>query len=251
MKTIKTIAIPFAFFPYSITSRIVHWQTRHHGKVATLLKGALRPKSPFLGEYELFSTSELLYLPRSGRTLHLAKECSLLQARNGFRTHWRAMQTASALSALFSRNLPEEAPDPALFGFYEELLDLAEIYGDLPSFFFWAELQVCTHLGHAPHFEHCIFCKAQEPHLFCIPSGGAVCSECAQHNQLQTIPLSPDIRAILQAWQKNTRPQAALKTRLTPTQHQRIFHFLEAFLQEHLNLPPEIRQACSVFYSQT
>ena len=244
MKSIKTIAIPFAFFPYSSTSRIVHWQTRHHGKLATLLKGALRPKSHFLGEYELFSTTELLYLPRPGRTLHLAQECSMLHTRNGFRTQWRAMQTASALSALFDRNLPEEAPDLTLFEFYEELLDLAETYGNSPQFFFWAELQVCSHLGHAPHFEHCIFCQTPKPNLFCISSGGSVCSDCAQLNQLQTIPLSPDIRAMLQVWQKHTRPQTALKTRLTSTQHQQILHLLGAFLQEHLNLPEKIHQAC-------
>ena len=60
----RTTAIPLACYPYSSSSRIVHWLTRHHGKVSTLLKGALRPKSPFLGEYDLFSTSELLYFQK-------------------------------------------------------------------------------------------------------------------------------------------------------------------------------------------
>ena len=57
---IRATAIPLAVYPYSSTSRIVHWLTRQQGKISTLLKGALRPRSPFIGEYELFSTSELL-----------------------------------------------------------------------------------------------------------------------------------------------------------------------------------------------
>ena len=89
---IKTTAIPLAYYPYSSTSRIVHWLTRHHGKVSTLLKGALRPKSPFLGEYELFGTSELLYFAHRPHVLHTAKECALLHPRDAFRTDWRAMQ---------------------------------------------------------------------------------------------------------------------------------------------------------------
>ena len=104
---VRAIGIPLACHPYSSTSRIVHWLTRHHGKVSTLLKGALRPKSPFLGEYELFSTSELLYFHKRPHALHAAKECSMLHAHERFRTDWRAMQTASYLSTLFSKTTPD------------------------------------------------------------------------------------------------------------------------------------------------
>ena len=60
----RTTAIPLAIYPYSNRSHIVHWLTRHHGLISTLLKAAQHPRSPFIGEYQLFGTTELLYYNR-------------------------------------------------------------------------------------------------------------------------------------------------------------------------------------------
>ena len=91
----RTTAIPLAIYPYSTRSHIVHWLTRHHGLISTLLKAAQHPRSPFLGEYQLFGTTELLYYNRHKEGLYTAKECALLHPRKPYRQNWRAMQTAS------------------------------------------------------------------------------------------------------------------------------------------------------------
>jgi DNA repair protein RecO len=238
---IKTLAIPLAHYPYSSTSRIVHWLTRHHGKISTLLKGALRPKSSFLGEYELFSTSELLYLPRHTSTLHPGKECALLHPRPAFRTNWRAMQAASYISALFNRTLPEEAPHPGLFEFYEELLDLAEQYGNTPTFLPWAELQFCTHLGHTPNLGNCTLCGTPKNLAFSAPSGGTICKKCSQKQRLPTLGSPPEQLAILQNWQQTLHPQDAAIP--TPQQRAHISTLLGTFMHHHFSIPSEIRTA--------
>jgi len=236
---VKTLAIPLAHYPYSSTSRIVHWLTRHHGKISTLLKGALRPKSPFLGEYELFSTSELLYLPRRTGTLHTGKECALLHPRPAFRTDWRAMQAASYISTLFNRTVPEESPHPGLFEFYEELLDLAEQHGNNPAFLLWAELQFCAHLGHAPNLGNCTLCGAAENLAFSAPSGGVVCGDCSQEHRLPTLGSPPELLATLRNWQQASHPQDTATTR----QRAHVSALLGIFMRHQFSIPPQIRAA--------
>ena len=87
---LKTTAIALRIAPYSNTSRIVVWLTEEGERLATIIKGALRPKSLFIGEYDLFNTSEVLYYQRREDGLRIVRECSLLQDRPRFRTDWRA-----------------------------------------------------------------------------------------------------------------------------------------------------------------
>jgi DNA repair protein RecO (recombination protein O) len=240
---IKATAIPLAYYPYSSTSRIVHWLTRHHGKISTLLKGALRPKSPFLGEYELFGTSELLYFAKRPHALHTAKECALLHPRPAFRTDWRAMQAASRLSALFNQTTPDEAPHPGLFEFFEELLDLAEEYGRFPPFIHWAELRFCAHHGHAPNLDNCTLCNAPGPFVFSAAAGGITCASCSKKAKLPILECPPDILAILRAWQKADHPQAAVKTVVSESQQHQLDAISGLFMQHHFDLDRNPRAA--------
>jgi len=240
--TLKTTAIPLACYPYSSTSRIVHWLTRHHGKVSTLLKGALRPRSLFLGEYELFGTSELLYFAKRTGTLYTGKECALLHPRPTFRTDWRAMQTASCITALFNKNTPEEAPCPELFELFEELLDLAEEYGNSFPFLVWAELRFCDHHGHAPNFGSCTLCGAASMLAFSAASGGTVCSSCSKDKKLATLGSPPDILTILQSWQQAVHPAGIVNIKLSAKQKNQLSTLLGCFMRHHFGTSPETRR---------
>jgi len=240
---VKATAIPLACYPYSSTSRIVHWLTQHHGKISTLLKGALRPKSPFLGEYELFSTSELLYFSNATRTLHAGKECALLHRRPTFRTDWRAMQTASYIAHLFNKTTPDEAPHPGDFELLEELLDHAETYGRHPQFLLWAELRFCNHHGHAPNLDNCILCSSEKNLRFNAAQGGTLCPACAKAHKLPTLEIPADALAILRAWQKNDTPASIIKTQLTAPQLTTLNKILATFMTHHFNLTPNHRTA--------
>ena len=239
---VRAIGIPLACYPYSSTSRIVHWLTRHHGKISTLLKGALRPKSPFLGEYELFSTSELIYFNKRPNALHSAKECAMLQHREIFRTDWRAMQAASYITALINQTTPDEAPHPGLFEFFESLLDSAEEFGHNPRFLYWAELQFCHYHGHTPNLESCTLCRSMDRLVFSASSGGVVCSACAKSHQLPYLESPPDILSILRIWQQADHPQAAINTPLSTKQKLVLDTLIAAFLFYHFNIPPELRR---------
>ena len=62
---IKTQGIVLTVHPWSRTSHVVTWLTPDHGPVTTLVKGAVRPKSAFLGQYDLFYTCDILYYARA------------------------------------------------------------------------------------------------------------------------------------------------------------------------------------------
>jgi len=235
----KTLAIPLQYSPYSSTSRIVQWLSKDYGKITTLLKGALRPKSVFLGEYALFGTSELLFYPRRTKTLYAAKECALLTPRNTFRSQWKAMQTVSYLSALIQKTTPSNAPQPELFSFYEKILDLATLHANHPQFLVWAELQFFNYYGHAPHFQpYCSHCGTKKPAYFAPTIGAMICRRCSENEGLSYLPCPPDTLAILRAWQRSASPQMALKTCTTSPQWNRLRTLLDHFVQHHFHLPP-------------
>ena len=238
-RIVKTLAIPLVYTPYSSTSRIVQWLTQDHGKVTTLLKGALRPKSPFLGEYALFGTSELLYFPRQTQSLFTAKECALINPRNTFRTQWRAMQAVSYFSMLIRETTPADSPQPKLFSFFEKILDLAELHANQPQFIVWAELQFFDDHGHAPHFgRYCSHCGTKKTDHFAPTIGAMICRSCAEREHLAYLPCPPDTLAILRAWQRSDTPQIAIKTFTTPAQWTRLRSILNAFIQHHFRLAP-------------
>ncbi len=243
---VKTTAIPLAYYPWSSTSRIVHWLTRTHGKVSTLLKGALRPKSPFLGEYDLFGTSELLFFARREEALHTGKECALLRRRGAFHTDWRAMQAASYIAYLFDRATPDEAPQHGQFEYCEELLDLAAEHGRHPLFLGWAELDFCSHMGQAPRLDRCILCAETAPQRFCASQGGVVCSGCAKVRQLPTLPCPADVLAILRGWQRAGHPGLVARTRPDPGQFAALNAIMATFMAYQFNVQPEHRAAALV-----
>ena len=98
-ETSKAEAICLDIRPWSRTSHVVTWLTRG-GKVATLVKGAVRPKSAFLGQYDLNYTCEIVYYSRSRADLHALRECSPMDIREGLRGDYRAMSAAGYFRGL-------------------------------------------------------------------------------------------------------------------------------------------------------
>ena len=98
-ETAKSSAICLRIHPWSRTSHVVGWLTPN-GPVGTLVKGAVRPKSFFLGQYDLNYTCEILYYVRSRGDLHALRECVPLQLREPLRTDYRKLLLADHLRAI-------------------------------------------------------------------------------------------------------------------------------------------------------
>ena len=92
-ETIRAEAICLAIRPWSQTSHIVSWLTRA-GRISTAVKGAVRPKSAFLGQYDVNYTCEILYYARARGDMHALRECSPIVRRDRLRDDYRALAIA-------------------------------------------------------------------------------------------------------------------------------------------------------------
>lgn len=92
-ETIKTTAICLGIRPWSRTSHVTSWLTPA-GRIVTVVKGAVRPKSAFLGQYDLNYTCEILYYARAKGDLHALRECTPTERRDDLRDDYRALVLA-------------------------------------------------------------------------------------------------------------------------------------------------------------
>lgn len=244
---IKTTAVVLRFYPYSNTSRVVSWMTPDLGRIATLVKGSQRPRSLFLGQYDLFYTCELLFYQRDGGGIHIARECSPLKMRTRFRSDWKAAATASYLAGLVSKASPPEAPHAGLFDLLDDALDFLDAFGTAAPFLFWFELQLLERMGLAPRLRRCAACGRDLPLSerqadFAVARGGLVCPACALERG-EKDRVGPDLLALLGGWQQARSPQGPLRTRVTARQLVAVEALLGEFLAYHLEVQPTGRRA--------
>ena len=100
---------------FSDTSLVVTWLTLAYGRVRTLAKGALQPKSRFAGVLDLFHTCDVI-LQRSTRSdLHLLKECSLAPDHRGIRRDYATLSLAAYFGELLELATELDHAVPELF----------------------------------------------------------------------------------------------------------------------------------------
>ena len=117
-ETVKAEAVCLRIVPWSRTSHIVQWLTPA-GKVTTVVKGAVRPKSLFLGQYDLNYTCEIIYYARGRGDLHALRECTPLELRE----HLRGDHRALALAGYFRASVCDLAPQGPEAGEWLRLLE--------------------------------------------------------------------------------------------------------------------------------
>ena len=108
-ETITSEAICVAIAPWSRTSHVVTWLTPA-GRVVTVAKGAVRPKSFLLGQYDLNYTCEIVYYARAKAEVHALRSCFALLRRDGLRDDYRALALAGYFRRLASSFAPH-GPD--------------------------------------------------------------------------------------------------------------------------------------------
>jgi DNA repair protein RecO len=153
---VKTEGVCLAVHPWSRTSHIVRWLTPG-GPVACHVKGAVRPKSAFLGQYDLNYTCEVLYYARARGELHALRECSPLKMREELRGDYRALALADYMRAQCSALAPH-GPDCApwhalLEGALDAICVRKASGGDLLRALLCFELGVLKLAGLSPELE--------------------------------------------------------------------------------------------------
>src|SRR5271170_6621376 len=94
--------------PLTETSLIVHWLTPDLGRIATVAKGARRPKSSFRGQLDLFYTADFSFIRSARSELHNLRETKTLATHAKLREDLVWLQQASYAAALIEQTTETE-----------------------------------------------------------------------------------------------------------------------------------------------
>lgn len=253
---IQTQAITLQIRPWSKTSHMVTWLTPDYGRIVTTVKGACRPKSAFLGQYDLFYTCDLLFYRRDHDGVHAIRECTPLNLREPLRQNWRQTAAAAYLVDLTSRVTLGHQDSTALFALLTQTLDLlaASPHTAARGILLWYETHLLRHLGVLPDLTTCPQCHSPDrPWLrFSLPSGRFLCQHFGQnqpgdatlsiHRHVQELFLAlcqceappPEIHLFDPLARKKNCAESNLLLGLS--------RFLGMFIMFHLDVPSAVRR---------
>ena len=214
MNVERTTGIVLRTRPLTETSLIVQWLTPDLGRLATVAKGARRPKSPFRGQIDLFHLAELSFSRSRRSDLHTLREVRLLESHASLRPELAYLQQASYCAALIEQTTETETPLPALFAQFTGLLRELPHHPARPATLFAFEMKLLDDLGMKP--------------------------------DLAKTPLSASSRQLVEKFTGEDWP-ALFRLRLSPVQEVEIEKFLHGFLIYHLGNLPRGRSAALSF----
>jgi len=138
--------------PLTETSLIVHWLTPELGRLATVAKGARRPKSPFAGKLDLFYAADFSFSRSRSSDLHNLREVKLRETHGAIRKDILKLQQAGYAAACIELATEAETPLPEIFelvrGFLKQLCEQKP----RPQNIFALELKLLRALGLEPDF---------------------------------------------------------------------------------------------------
>jgi DNA repair protein RecO (recombination protein O) len=196
--------------PLTETSLIVHWLTPNFGRLATVAKGARRPKSPFRGKLDLFYLADFSFSRSLRSELHTLREVSLRQTHSALREDLDLLQQAAYCAALVEQATETETPLQHVFDSMIGLLaHLVDHPPPAPTVFAF-ELKLLTELGLKP--------------------------------DLDRSNLNPGTKQLVKAFTESDWPVVA-RLRPTAAQAAELGQFLRGFLICHLGRIPKGRDA--------
>jgi len=147
----RTTGIILRTRPLTETSLIVQWLTPDLGRVATVAKGARRPKSPFRGKLDLFYEAEFSFARSRKSDLHDLREMMLRDTHSSLRESMGWIQQASYFTALVEQTTETETPLPKVYQLVHTLLAQLCEAAPTPRTVFAFELNLLEELGLGPN----------------------------------------------------------------------------------------------------
>lgn len=136
--------------PLTDTSLIVHWLTSEFGRLATVAKGARRPKSPFAGKLDLFYGADFSFQRSRRSELHTLREVVLKETHAAIRKDMEYLQQASYAAALIEQTTEMEAPIAEIHALFQSFLAQLTRHPAEPQTLFAFELKLLGELGLQP-----------------------------------------------------------------------------------------------------
>ena len=210
----KTEGIVLRSRPFSRTSRMVTWLTPDFGRVTTVIKGACRPKSFFLGQTDLGYRCELLFYRREHAGAHIAREVSPLDCREALRGNWRASVAASYVCWLLSQVTEPMLASAELYSLLDRVLNTISVApreARLENILIDFEFLLLDLLGVSPNFSYCQDCtfgpEKRKTCRFLLADGrlGCIHALSIHHESADSVALTTSLVDALSAAQAAAR----------------------------------------------
>ena len=196
--------------PLTETSLIVHWLTPELGRLATVAKGARRPKSPFAGKLDLFYAADFSFSRSRSSELHTLRETKLHETHGAIREDILKLQQAGYAVAFIEQATETATPLPEIFELTRGFLNHLCGRKPPPQNVFALELKLLRALGLEPDFAE--------------------------------TRLTPGAKKVIQTLLENDWEKGA-RLKLSDTQNDELRQFLHGFLIFHLGRLPRGRAA--------
>jgi DNA repair protein RecO (recombination protein O) len=139
--------------PLTETSLIVHWLTPDLGRIATVAKGARRPKSPFRGKLDLFYEAEFSFQRSRRSGLHALREVALQGTHPGLRTDLDRLEQAAYFATLIEQTTETETPLERFHPLFLGAIRALETHPPVEHAVFAFELRLLDELGLTPDLQ--------------------------------------------------------------------------------------------------
>ena len=148
----RAIGIILRTRPLTETSLIVHWLTPEFGRIATVAKGARRPKSPFRGKLDLFYLCEVSFARSRRSELHALREVTLRETHSTLRKDLGWLEQASYAASLIEQTTETETPLDGFYELFAGFLTALVTHPPQPQTVFAFELKLLARCGQLPDF---------------------------------------------------------------------------------------------------
>lgn len=146
----RTSGVVLRTRPLTESSLIVHWLTPDLGRLATIGKGARRPKSPLRGKIDLFYSAEFTFARSRRSDLHILREVSLQTTRDALRRDLGYLNQAAYCARLIEQTTETETPLPEIYELLTTFLDALPASPPNPQMIFAFEVKLLNELGLSP-----------------------------------------------------------------------------------------------------
>lgn len=147
----RTEALVLRTRVFTETSLVVQWLTRDFGRVTTVAKGALRPKSPFRGKIDLFYIVDITFHRARSSDLHNLREAVVIDSQPSLRTTIELLSKASYAVRFIEQTTEADTPLPNMFQMVAGFLKFIPGHPVHSTLILGLELKLLFELGLEPH----------------------------------------------------------------------------------------------------
>ncbi len=180
----KTEAIVIKTHKYHETSKIATLYTKRFGKISVIAKGIRKTDSKYGGIMETINLISVIFYYKSGKSVHLLKECDLVNSFNDVKNDLNKTAVAYAILELLNCTIVEEEENEKVYNFLVKVINnLSEVKKNVINFYWYFTLKLLCELGFTINFSKCVKCNKEDlldKGYFMIVEGGLVCKECSR-----------------------------------------------------------------------